>query len=257
MTKFLLRILLLASLLSWLGAQLAAAELRAAVAANFAATLERLGQAYARETGTRLIISSAASGKHYAQIRQGAPFDLFFSADDRRSRDLVRSGHALPDSPFVYAEGVLVLWSPTAGRIPQDGLAFLKSDDYPRLAMANPRIAPYGSAAMAVLERHDIRLAPDQLVRGQSVGQAFNFLVTGNAPAGFVALSQVIDHERRHGPGSRWLPRPDDYPPIRQEVVLLTTARNPKTAQRFLHWIRQDPVAAAIILADGYRLPDR
>lgn len=257
MTPHRLKILLLCSCLLWFAGPTAAAELRVAVAANFAATLERLGEAHAREIGTRLVISSAASGKHYAQIRQGAPFDLFFSADDRRTRDLLESGHALPESRFVYAEGVLVLWSPAAGRIPPDGLAFLKGGDYQRLAMANPRSAPYGSAAMALLGRHGIQLPPDRLVRGQSIGQAFNYLVTGNAQAGLVALSQVIDHERRHGPGSRWLPRPEDYPPIRQEVVLLTGAGNPEAARRFLHWIRQDPVAAEIILADGYRLPTR
>lgn len=257
MTKFHPKLLLLTLLLTWLGTPLAAAELRVAAAANFAATLERLGKTHARETGVRLVISSAASGKHYAQIRQGAPFDLFFSADSQRTGDLVRSGHARADSRFVYAEGVLVLWSPAAGQIPPDGLGFLKAGGDLRLAMANPRTAPYGAAAAALLARHGIRPEPGRLVQGQSVGQAFNFLVTGNAQAGFVALSQVIEYERHQPPGSRWIPDPGDYPAIRQEAVLLATAANPVAAQRFLDWLRHDPVAADIMLADGYRLPDR
>jgi molybdate transport system substrate-binding protein len=108
-------------------APVTAAELRIAVAANFTATLERLAEFYGPENGVRFAISSGSSGKHFAQIRQGAPFDIFFSADDRRTADLVASGHAVADSRFVYAEGVLALWSPDPGLIPEDGVAFLKA----------------------------------------------------------------------------------------------------------------------------------
>ncbi|MCA1792249.1 MAG: molybdate ABC transporter substrate-binding protein, partial [Thioalkalivibrio sp.] len=130
-------------------ASAAASELRVAVAANFTATLERLTDVYGPENGVRFAISSGSSGKHFAQIRQGAPFDIFFSADDQRTADLVASGHAAADSRFVYAEGVLALWSPDAGRIPADGAAFLKGRDYRRVSIANPRVAPYGAAAEA------------------------------------------------------------------------------------------------------------
>ncbi|HSM27768.1 MAG TPA: molybdate ABC transporter substrate-binding protein [Thioalkalivibrio sp.] len=230
-----------------------AAELRIAVAANFTATLERLAEVYGPENGVRFAISSGSSGKHFAQIRQGAPFDIFFSADDRRTADLVASGHAVADSRFVYAEGVLALWSPDPGLIPEDGVAFLKSDDYRHLAIANPRVAPYGAAAEAVMNAHGIEPGPGRLVTGQSIGQALSFVTTGNAEFGFVALSQVITHERQHGAGSRWIPGPDSYPAIVQEAVLLTSARDPDAALAFIDWVRTSEAARQIIESDGYR----
>lgn len=245
---------LLALMVLLQGTQAASAtELRIAVAANFAATLERLAGVYGPETDLRFAISSGSSGKHFAQIRQGAPFDLFFSADDRRTADLVASGHALADSRFVYAEGVLVLWSPDTNRIPEDGKAFLNSEDFRRIAIANPRVAPYGAAAEAVMGALGVEFAARRIVTGQSIGQAFNFVTTGNADAGFVALSQVITHERQHGEGSRWLPDAQSYPPILQEAVLLAAAREPDAARAFLDWVRTNPTASAIIQSDGYR----
>jgi molybdate transport system substrate-binding protein len=232
----------------------AAIELRIAVGANFAATLERLVAVYGPGSGVHFAISSGSSGKFFAQIRQGAPFDVFFSADDQRTADLAASGHAVPDSRFVYAEGVLVLWSPDAGRIPEDGAAFLKSGDYRRLAIANPRVAPYGLAAEAVLQAHGVDLEPRRIVTGQSIGQAFNFVTTGNAEIGFVALAQVLAQERKHRPGSRWLPDAETYPPIVQEAVLLTAAREPDAARAFLDWVRTSEVAREIMVSDGYRL---
>ncbi|ACL72656.1 molybdenum ABC transporter, periplasmic molybdate-binding protein [Thioalkalivibrio sulfidiphilus HL-EbGr7] len=233
----------------------AATELRVAVAANFTATLERLAQAYAQQSDVRLAIISGSSGKHYAQIVQGAPFDLFFSADDQRTADLVGSGHAVADSRHAYADGILVLWSPDPDLIPADGVAFLKGDGYRRLAMANPRVAPYGAAAESVLTHYQVSPGRGRLVTGQSIGQTFNFITTGNAQVGFVALSQVITHERSHPPGSRWLPDASIYAPIIQEVVRLSSAQDPHAAQTFLDWVRLDPAARAIIEADGYRMP--
>ncbi|TVP84142.1 MAG: molybdate ABC transporter substrate-binding protein [Thioalkalivibrio sp.] len=232
----------------------AGTELRVAVAANFTATLERLAELYGPENGVRFAVSSGSSGKHFAQIRQGAPFDIFFSADDQRTADLVASGHAVADSRFAYAEGVLVLWSPDAGRIPDDGAAFLERGDYRRVAIANPRVAPYGIAAEAVMQAHGIDLATRRIVTGQSIGQAFNFVTTGNAEVGLLALAQVIAHERRQGAGSRWLPDAETYPPIVQEVVLLTVAREPEAASAFLDWVRTSETAREIIESDGYRL---
>lgn len=238
-----------------LGMQTASAvELRVAVAANFTATLERLAEIYGSETGVGFAISSGSSGKHFAQIRQGAPFDLFFAADGQRTADLAASGHAVAASRFVYAEGVLVLWSPDAARIPDDGVVFLKSGDYRRIAIANPRVAPYGVAAEAVMTAHGIELAARRIVTGQSIGQAFNFVTTGNAEAGFVALAQVITHERQHGAGSRWLPDAGTYPAIVQEAVLLTSAREPDSARAFLDWVRTSDTARDVIRSDGYRL---
>jgi molybdate transport system substrate-binding protein len=248
-----MRRLILACLVLLAAAPAAASELRVAVAANFTATLERLAEVYGPENGVRFAISSGSSGKHFAQIRQGAPFDIFFSAEDQRTADLVGSGHAVADSRFVYAEGVLALWSPTPGFIPDDGAAFLKSGDYRRIAIANPRVAPYGAAAEAVMKAHGIDPGPGRLVTGQSIGQAFSFVITGNAEVGLVALSQVITHERQHAAGSRWIPDADSYPPIVQEVVLLTAARDPDAARAFLDWIRSSASARAVIESDGYR----
>ncbi|MGY6555405.1 MAG: molybdate ABC transporter substrate-binding protein [Wenzhouxiangella sp.] len=245
---------ILASLCLLVTAAAQATELRIAVAANFTATLERLGEAYTAETGVQFALSSGSSGKHFAQIRQGAPFDLFFSADDQRTTDLVASGHADADSRFMYAQGVLALWSPDPERIPDDGLALLQAGDFRRLAIANPRVAPYGTAAEALLQTHGIAPGRGRLVTGQSIGQTFNFVATGNADLGFVALSQVIQHERQHGAGSRWVPDPDRYPAILQEAVRLSQAREPEAADAFLDWVRSSERARAIIEADGYRL---
>ena len=231
-----------------------ATELRIAVAANFTTTLERLAEVYGAENGVRFAISSGSSGKHFAQISQGAPFDLFFSADDQRTADLVAGGHAVADSRFVYAQGLLVLWSPDSERIPDDAIALLQGGDYRRLAIANPRVAPYGAAAEAVMQAHGIAPGAGRLVTGQSIGQTFNFVFTGNADFGFVALSQVIHHERQHGRGSRWTPDPDSYPPIIQEAVVPGNARAPEAANDFLDWVRNSETARAIIEADGYRL---
>ena len=249
-----MRRLILVCMILLAATPVAATELRIAVAANFAATLDRLAEVYGSEEGIRFAISSGSSGKHFAQIRQGAPFDIFFSADDQRTADLIASGHAVADSRFVYAEGVLALWSPDAERIPADGAAYLKGGDYSRVSMANPRVAPYGAAAEAVMSAHGIELEAGRIVTGQSIGQAFNFVTTGNAEIGFLALSQVITHERQHGAGSRWVPAPVNYPPIVQEAVLLTAARNPDAARTFLDWVRTGDAAREVIEADGYRL---
>ena len=229
-----------------------ATEVRIAVAANFTATLERLTETYAREAGVEFSISSGSSGKHFAQISQGAPFDLFFSADDQRTVDLIASGHAVAASRFTYARGVLVLWSPVPDRIPADPIGLLRAGNFRRLAIANPRVAPYGAAAQALLEANDIAPGPGQLVTGQSIGQAFNFVATGNAELGFVALAQVLQHERQHAVGSRWEPDPDRYPAIRQEAVLLTHAQEAEAASAFLAWVQTSAAARTIIEADGY-----
>lgn len=232
----------------------AEATLRIAVAANFNGTLERLIEAYReRHPDFRAVVTSGASGKHYAQISQGAPFDLFFSADDQLTAALVAGGRELPDTRAVYALGTLVLWSPDPQRLAGDGAAWLRSGQWDRLAIANPRVAPYGAAALAVLQALEVPAEGGRLVTGQSLGQAFAFVSSGNAEAGFVALSQVIEHERGNAPGSRWLPAPALYPPIVQEAVVLAAASDAELAGRFLAWVLGDPAAAALIRADGYR----
>ncbi|MDQ2075638.1 molybdate ABC transporter substrate-binding protein [Marinimicrobium sp. ABcell2] len=233
------------------------AELRIAVAANFNHTLRSLVEEYQTENPEfRASVSSASSGKHFAQIRQGAPFHVFFSADDQRTADLVASGDALAASRTPYALGQLVLWSSDPALIPEDGLGFLRSGEFNRLAIANPRVAPYGAAAEALLEDAGIELARGQRVTGQSIGQVFNFVSSGNADVGFIAASQVILHERRQPSGSRWQPPADSYPPIVQEVVLLKAGADHPWASDFLYWVVCDSKAHALIQTDGYLIPD-
>lgn len=243
-------LLLLASPLS------AAAELRIAVAANFTATLERLVNTYtSKHPNFSASISSGASGKHFAQIRQGAPFDIFFSADNELTAQLIESGHALANSRAVYATGVLVLWSPDPKKIPADGLSLLRSGKFHHLAIANPRTAPYGAAAERLLQQTNIQIPKRKLVTGQSLGQAFTFVTSGNADLGFVAASQVIAYERENPTGSRWKPEQNNYPAIVQEVVVLSATKQPKPAQDFIDWVLTNPEAHTIINADGYGIP--
>lgn len=233
------------------------AELRVAVAANFTHTLQQLVAHYqSLHPEFSASISSASSGKHFAQIRQGAPFHVFFSADDQRTADLVASGDASAASRFAYAYGQLMLWSLDPQLIPEDGLALLRSGEFPRLAIANPRVAPYGAAAEALLEHSGVTLRRGQLVTGQSIGQAFNFISSGNVALGFVAASQVLVHERQNPAGSRWLPPTEIYPPIAQEAVLLKSGAGHPWAEDFLAWVACDPVARELIRTDGYWLPE-
>ena len=237
------------------GVTQAAEPLRIAVAANFATTMERLAQAYEQQHGVASQISSGSSGKHYAQIRQGAPFDVFFSADNLRTADLEKEGHGVAGSRQVYALGRLVLWSPNPDLIPADGAALLASNQYRRLAMANPRVAPYGTAAEALLEGLALTLPRGRVVIGQSLGQTLNFVTSGNAEIGFIALSQANIYERERGAGSRWLPPEDGYPAIIQEAIVLNASNQQEAALKLLAWMRDDPTARAIIEEDGYHLP--
>ncbi|HEY7884829.1 MAG TPA: molybdate ABC transporter substrate-binding protein [Cellvibrionaceae bacterium] len=235
-----------------------AAELRIAVAANFTTTLERLVEAFSGQYPSfSASISSGASGKHFAQIRQGAPFDVFFSADNQLTAQLIASGHAQADSRAVYATGVLVLWSPDPEKIPGDGLPLLRSGEFRHLAMANPRTAPYGAAAQSLLQNVGVNIPPGKLVSGQSVGQAFTFVSSGNAELGLLAASQVIAYERENAAGSRWVPDANSYPAIVQELVILNTANQPKAAQAFIHWVLTHTDSHAIIRADGYGIAEK
>ncbi len=240
----------------------AGAELRIAVASNYQHTLQQLVQVYRQaHPDFSVRLSSASSGKHHAQIRQGAPFDLFFSGDDWRTADLEAGGLTVPGSRFAYAHGQLVLWSADPNAIPYttpaDGLALLRSGNFNRLAMANPRVAPYGVAAEQLLADAGITLGPRQRVTGQSIGQAFGFVVSGNADLGLVAASQVVLHERSGKPGSHWFPPADSYPAIVQEAVILKRATDNIQARDFMHWIKCSQAAHELMQADGYRIPER
>ena len=229
-----------------------AGEVRVAVAANFAAPLERIGAAFTAATGHTLTLSSGATGKFYTQVLHGAPFEVLLAADDETPKRLIAAGLALAGTEFTYARGRLVLWSAQPGLVDPQG-AVLGSGRVKHVAIANPKVAPYGAAAMAVLRARGLAeaLAP-KLVTGESIAQTFQFVATGNAELGFVALSQVAAPGRPAG-GSYWLVPPALYGEIRQDAVLLQAGGKNPAARALLDFLKSEP-ARAIIRESGYGL---
>ncbi|WP_242634414.1 molybdate ABC transporter substrate-binding protein [Marinobacter salicampi] len=226
-----------------------AAEALVAVASNFSATAEALAQRFEAQTGHTITFSFGSTGKLYAQIAHGAPFDAFLAADEERPARAEAEGHALPGSRFTYAEGKLVLWSPVAGRF-EEGEAWLMQQDFRRLAIANPKTAPYGRAARDLLEQLGIiDQVQKRLVRGESIAQAFQFAATRNTDAGLVALAQLSDEDTQNG--SYW-PVPEHYyEPIYQQAVLLMRGQDNEAARDWLEFLQQ-PEALELIEQHGY-----
>lgn len=231
----------------------AAPPLNVAVAANFIGTARVLAASFQRTAGTRVRLSFGSTGNLYAQIRHGAPFAVFLSADARRPRLLERARLAVPGTRFTYALGRLMLWSVHPGLVDGHG-AVLRHGRFRHLAIANPRTAPYGAAARAVLRHLGLwkRLAP-RLVIGENIAQTYQFVASGNAALGFVALSDLPSVRAPH-PGSRWRVPPRLYPPIRQQAVLLSRAAGDPAARAFLAYLR-GKAARRVIRAHGYGLP--
>ncbi|MEL0083304.1 MAG: molybdate ABC transporter substrate-binding protein [Gammaproteobacteria bacterium] len=221
----------------------------AAVAANFRQPMSLIAESFEQQTGhlARLIFGS--SGKFFAQINQGAPFDLFFSADQAKPAALVDAGLANASSRITYAIGSLVLWSPRLDKVDDQGQV-LREQRYRRLAIANPALAPYGEAAMQVVKRLSPATA-GQLIVGENVAQAYQFVSSGNAELGLLARSQVY----RSGElisGSAWSPPSEWYTPIRQDAVLLTAARENPAAQALMAFM-VSPQAREVMHSYGYR----
>jgi len=233
-------------LLLLIGVQAMADDIRVAVASNFAVTMETLASRFERESGHHVIVIPGASGRLYAQILHGAPFDAFFSADSERPEKLENSGHAIDGSRFTYAVGRLVLWSRDDNLIGSDGRATLKEGRFERLAMANPRLAPYGRAAVQVLENIGFT-AGNRFVRGENVGQAYQFVHSGAAELGLVAASQLVGGDK----GSRWDIPQQLHDPIEQQAILLNDSAS---ARAFLDWLQTD-AARDIIRQHGYGTP--
>lgn len=229
---------------------LAADRARIAVAANFAPALRALVRDFESQGGGPLDVVIGSTGKLYAQIRHGAPFDALFAADRRRPERLEAEGRARPGSRFDYAIGRLALWSPDASRVDGEGRV-LREGRFRHLAMANPKLAPYGLAARQTLQALGLWQAlRTRVVRGENVGQALQFVRSGNAELGFVALSQV----RRPGQaakGSLWVVPESLYQPIVQQAVRLT---DHPAARAFLDYVR-GPQGRTLIHAFGYRVP--
>lgn len=226
-----------------------AAQTQVAVAANFADPAKQIAAAFKAATGQEAVLSFGSSGQFYTQISKGAPFEVFLSADAERPKKAAADGYAVVGSRFTYAVGRLVLFSKTPGLVDGKG-AVLRSDQFAKLSIADPASAPYGQAAIATLKKLGVydKVQP-RLVQGASITQAYQFVETGAAELGFVALSQVINETG----GSRWLVPATDHAPIDQQAVLLKTgARNPAAAA-FLAFLKS-PRAITIIKTYGYEV---
>lgn len=227
-----------------------AASLSVAVASNFLPALEAVAKAYVAAGGESLQITPGATGHHYAQIVNGAPYDVFLAADQVRPQRLMAAGLAVSESQFTYAKGRLVLWSQTAAQLPAEGLSGLAQQSPRRLAIANPRLAPYGLAAQQAL------MATDQwqalkpvVVRAHNVAQAFQYVVTGNVTHALVSASFAAISAPDQG---QWmLVDVNLHEPIRQDAVRLKNARNPDEAKAFLAFLR-GPKAATVLEQFGY-----
>jgi molybdate transport system substrate-binding protein len=224
-----------------------------AVATNFAEVMERVVTEFERQSHHRLRVTTGSTGKLYAQIRAGAPFDVLLAADAERPELLEAEGLAIRGTRFTYAMGRLTLWSPDQNLIGADGAEVLRSAEFRRLAMANPDLAPYGAAARQVLEKLELlEVLGNRIVMGENVGQAHAMVATGNAELGFVALAYVLS-ERNSMPGSRWDVPYDYYEPIRQDAVLLDRAEDNSAARDLLAFLRR-PETRELIRSHGYLL---
>ena len=227
-----------------------AGEVTVAVAANFAAPMARLAEGFTATSGHTLKTTAGATGKFYSQIVAGAPFQVLIAADDETPKRLIAEGHAVAGSNFTYAIGQLVLWSAQPGLVDQQG-AVLATRKFKKLAIANPKLAPYGRAAVQVMQARGLldTLTP-QLVTGESIAQAYQFVLTGNAELGFVAFSQVAV-PGKPVPGSYWRVPATLHEPIRQDAVLLKAGENSAAAIALLAYLKTAP-ARAVIQAYGY-----
>ena len=227
-----------------------AGQVRVAVASNFAETIRAIAERYEEQTGHSVLISTGSTGKHYAQIRHGAPFDVFLAADARRPALLEEEGIARPGSRYTYAIGKLVLWSPEAGMVDQHGRV-LEQGGFRYLAIANPKLAPYGRAAQQLLESRGLWAdMQGRLVRGENIGQTYQYVASGNAELGLVAYAQIRQPDLA-ATGSFWLVPQDLYDPIEQQAVLL---KDKDIARDFLGYIRSDE-GRTIIRSYGYGVP--
>lgn len=227
-----------------------AAEVTVAVAANFSAPMKIIAQHFQRDTGHQLRLSFGSTGQFYAQIKHGAPFAILLAADERTPEKIEQDGWGVPGSRFTYAVGKLALWSMTPGLVDSDG-AILKSGTVDRIAIANPKLAPYGAAAVEVI--HKLGLSDtlsSKIVEGSSIGQAFQFVASGNADVGFVALSQVYENGQIKQ-GSAWIIPAGMYQPIKQDAILLKAGSGNPAAEALVKYL-QGNQARSVMRSFGY-----
>ncbi len=231
------------------GTPASAADIKVAVAANFTDTAKALAAAFETKTGNTVTMSFGSSGNFLSQIEQGAPFEVFLSADAERPTRLEAEGLGIKGTRFVYAYGTLVLWSATPGFVDDKG-AVLARGQFEHLSIADPATAPYGIAAVETLKKLGLydTLQP-RIVKGTSIAQAYTFVSTKSAELGFVALSQVI----KDTSGSRWIVPKADYTPIDQQAILLTPGEGDAAARAYLDFLKS-PEAVKIIKSYGYEV---
>jgi molybdate transport system substrate-binding protein len=230
-----------------------AAEVKVAVASNFAQPMKDIAAEFEKDTGHKLSVTQGATGKFYAQITNGAPFEVFLSADDETPRKLVKEGKAISGTQFTYAIGRLVLWSPDEKLVDQGG-AVLKTDRFKFIAIANAKVAPYGRAAVQAMQKLGVLSTIEpRVVQGESITQTHQFVTTGNAQLGFVALSQVWENNRIKS-GSGWIIPEEMHEQLRQDIVLLNPGKDSSAATALVNYLKSDK-AKKIIERYGYKLP--
>ncbi|VVP66227.1 molybdate ABC transporter substrate-binding protein [Pseudomonas fluorescens] len=227
-------------------------EVQVAVAANFTAPIQAIAADFEKDTGHKLVAAYGATGQFYTQIKNGAPFEVFLSADDTTPEKLEKEGDTVKGSRFTYAVGTLALWSAKDGYVDTNG-EVLKKNQYQHLSIANPKAAPYGLAATQVLEKLKLTEATKaKIVEGQNITQAYQFVSTGNAELGFVALSQIYK-EGKVASGSAWIVPASLHDPIKQDAVILSKGKDNAAAKALVEYLK-GPKAAAVIKSYGYQL---
>jgi molybdate transport system substrate-binding protein len=230
-----------------------AAEVSVAVAANFAAPMQKIAQAFEQATGHKAVLSFGATGNLYAQIRNGAPFQVLLAADDETPRRLEKEGLGVAGTRFTYAFGKLVLWSRQAGVVDDQG-EVLRSGKFQRIAIANPKLSPYGAAAIETLTKMNLLAAVrPKWVQGENISQVYQFVASENAQLGFVALSQ-ISPGGKSVQGSVWVVPEGDYQPIQQDALLLVQGQQAPAAVALMRYLRSDQ-AKVLVRSFGYGLP--
>ena len=228
-----------------------AAEIKVAVASNFANTLKEIAVEFQKDTGHQLAITPGATGKFYAQISNGAPFDVFLSADDETPRKLVQEGKAIAASQFTYAIGRLALWSPSPVLVDKNA-DILKTDKFKYIAIANAKVAPYGQAAVQTMQKLGVltQIEP-RVVQGESIAQTFQFVSTGNAQLGFVALSQILENGKIKI-GSAWIVPEEMHEQLKQDAVVLQSCKQILVCQALMDYLKSEKVKK-MMASYGYK----
>ncbi|WP_176509524.1 MULTISPECIES: molybdate ABC transporter substrate-binding protein [Pseudomonas] len=227
-------------------------EVQVAVAANFTAPIQAIAKDFEKDTGHTLVAAYGATGQFYAQIKNGAPFEVFLAADDSTPKKLEEEQQIVPGSRFTYATGTLALWSAKPGYVDDKG-EVLKNNQFQHLAIANPKAAPYGLAATQVLDKLKLTEATKaKIVEGQNITQAYQFVSTGNAELGFVALSQIYK-DGKVASGSAWIVPANLHEPILQDAVILNKGKDNPAAKALVDYLK-GPKAAALIKSYGYEI---